>query len=65
MPTWTLASDEVNLLRYAAMKQFLSSSGIKSLNGSQAADLKSNVNNNQTKTFCMMLTSRITAEKII
>jgi hypothetical protein len=47
------------------MKQFLSSSGIKSLNGSQAADLKSNVNNNQTKTFCMMLTSRITAEKII
>jgi hypothetical protein len=38
--TWTIGSDEVNLLLYASMKQFLSSSGIKSLNGSHAADLK-------------------------
>jgi len=35
-----VGSDDVSLLLYAAMKQFLSSSGIKSLNGSHAADLK-------------------------
>jgi hypothetical protein len=38
--TWTVGSDEVSLLLYAAMKQLRSSSGIKSLNGSHAADLK-------------------------